>query len=346
MRASAGAALPAVRAGTVLAEMEQQLQAYVAGLEGRDTWLLAVAEGPLWALLFEQAFTARSNELVAARLAEIRAELEPLLARELRAMEDDAGVDGFVLSAAPADGVEQVLLAWKPQGYTADGPASEEVQPWDRQCNRLAGAFLTRLHAALADCARLVASGAGAGGQGSARAALLASSTRACASALASLLGTTAEGLRARLQNITSAELAAQPQQGGRGAMEGAAPRESCVEQALYVAQCASTVRRFLPTLLAVLPASSSSPDAAAAEAAIARELDEAGRVGYGVWVEWTALHVCGRFEAAMHTVAGSAGELKRLWEEVEVQVETESGEVKNEKVCVTLQLHTPRPYP
>ena len=32
--------------------------------------------------------------------------------------------------------------------------------------------------------------------------------------------------------------------------------------------------------------------------------------------------------------MAASGGELKRLWEEVEVQVETESGELKNEKVC------------
>jgi len=31
--------------------------------------------------------------------------------------------------------------------------------------------------------------------------------------------------------------------------------------------------------------------------------------------------------------VAASGGELKRLWEEVEVQVETESGDLKNEKV-------------
>ena len=106
VRVSAGTALHAVRSGAVLAEVEQQLQTYVASLEADTPWCSALWQGSLWSLLFEQAFTSRSSELVAAHLTAIRRELEPLLAQELNAMEVEAKEDGFCAAASAAVGLE------------------------------------------------------------------------------------------------------------------------------------------------------------------------------------------------------------------------------------------------
>jgi hypothetical protein len=327
VRVSAGTALHAVRSGAVLAEVEQQLQTYVASLEADTPWCSALWQGSLWALLFEQAFTSRSSELVAAHLTAIRRELEPLLAQELNAMEVEAKEDGFGAAASAAVGLEEVLRARRPQGYSAESSDVIETRPWDSQCNRLAAEFLTQLHAALADCARLVIPGSA----GDARAALLSSLTLECASALAALLGSTAARQHARLKTVMGAGAFDQQTPDVAGVMEGAAPRESCVEQALYVAQCASTVRRFLPALIATLPAARSDK----AEEVLEHELDEAIHAGFSVWVRWTAFHVCGRFETAVRGLGDVVVNPTRLWEEMQVQVETEGGEVRNERVRV-----------
>jgi len=74
--------------------------------------------------------------------------------------------------------------------------------------------------------------------------------------------------------------------------------------------------------------------------------LGQAANVGHGTWVEWVALHTSRQFEGALYElVSRSKGQLKhdikKFWEEQEVSIETETGDIKTDKVMIPSALMT-----
>ena len=148
----------------------------------------------------------------------------------------------------------------------------------------------------------------------------------------------------------------------GRGGIEEREVVTECT-QSLYIAQCATGVEAHLSSILKLLPARNKSSEQ---EKMAEREQEErtskllsAASLGHGLWIEWIVANACTKFGLALQEVCGGgsdsvgAGEavlqaprskipglpllrdLKRMWEEVEISVETEGGESKTEKVRV-----------
>mmetsp|Transcript_4449 Transcript_4449/g.16234 ORF Transcript_4449/g.16234 Transcript_4449/m.16234 type:complete len:1014 (-) Transcript_4449:354-3395(-) len=375
VRAAVSSALLCISSGSSLASLEAAVQdrANAAIESGEDAicWKM-VTEESLWSMLYRSPFTTRSNQLVAARFSSIQ--VAHFLAEELQAIsEEDMELVGAHSSTADLFQCRRPFLDHPPRGKAER--REDRGRIWENRCNACSARFLTQLHSAVMDCKLLVGHQQDEGAQNASkdssaedeRMHLLLKSSSEAVDAFAELLLTQVKSLKElaepRLEQQRK-EVLRQERSGTMMSLGGSrAARDTRVEQSLYIAQCATGVEAHLSSILKLLPARNKSSEQ---EKMAEREQEErtskllsAASLGHGLWIEWIVANACTKFGLALQEVCGGdldsvgAGDavlqaprskipglpllrdLKRMWEEVEISVETEGGETKTEKVAV-----------
>lgn len=339
VNAAATAALHSVHGGKDLAALEQALRTSAAQALAQDKseegessvdvaragaimllWGKVADRGDLFETLFASAFLKRSKEVVAARFMAIHNVIGPLLTTQLQDVTEKShgSKDGWYPGGAGLGRNEKVaVLFQKSQLVDKDTrDAHTPVLPWDTQCTHTAHEFLRIFHAAVLDCQQLVGHQDGLaglqGGDADERASLLLRSARDAIKQLASVL----------VHEVTLLEKV------GTGAALGS----PCVEQALYLAQTSSAVEVHVASILALLPEKAAVQGAANAEIS---QLAAAAKRGYGIWTDALVANARAKLGVSLRALKQGGDDIKRTWEEVEVTVETESGENKSEKLAV-----------
>ena len=330
VQAATAAALHRVRAGKALAALELALRACteqalgrggegsrggsgVAGGEGGGESARLwgkVSEPSPWSVLFASAFLKRSKEVLAARFSAIQGGVGPLLSRELHAILDDA----TFVSHVPGDGHAALQGFFAASGGLEQGEGSGHVrvqdasQPWVKQSTPSAHGFLGALQAAVMDCQQLVAESPGAGqGGGGGRGGGGGQGVGDGADDRADLLGRSAREAVEQFSALLLKELEA--------VEEGAADQAQVrVDQALYLAQTASSVEAHVPCILELLPATAGGSPAAAASGPLLATVSERG---YGFWARALVERGAEQLAASLRAVRLAGSHVKRAWEEV-----------------------------
>ncbi|EKX51116.1 component of oligomeric golgi complex 1 [Guillardia theta CCMP2712] len=363
VRAAVSSALLCISSGSSLASLEAAVQdrANAAIESGEDAicWKM-VTEESLWSMLYRSPFTTRSNQLVAARFSSIQ--VAHFLAEELQAIsEEDMELVGAHSSTADLFQCRRPFLDHPPRGKAER--REDRGRIWENRCNACSARFLTQLHSAVMDCKLLVGHQQDEGAQNASKDSSAEDERMHLLLKSSSEVKSLKELAEPRLEQQRK-EVLRQERSGTMMSLGGSrAARDTRVEQSLYIAQCATGVEAHLSSILKLLPARNKSSEQ---EKMAEREQEErtskllsAASLGHGLWIEWIVANACTKFGLALQEVCGGdldsvgAGDavlqaprskipglpllrdLKRMWEEVEISVETEGGETKTEKVAV-----------
>mmetsp|Transcript_11011 Transcript_11011/g.26985 ORF Transcript_11011/g.26985 Transcript_11011/m.26985 type:complete len:924 (+) Transcript_11011:137-2908(+) len=319
VRASSRAGLQAIPSGQELAAIESSLMGKSdQDLVPEGAWGQVASTSP-WMLLFAEAFGARVEQVVLARFGDMQ--VVPLIESSIEALVQPGSEAAFALKSA-----DSFFAARTPMGLV-DGKVASH--PWDTLSNNSGAQFLSQLHAAVSDCHGLIlsASQTKLGGKASVREERLLLLQESCKKAVAGL----ASFLQAKCQALK--------------AKVGREGHGLAVAQAMYLSQCAVTVRKHLQHLLEMLsPVSAKGGGKEAASEKLVQELTEildgVRDAGHGMWVDWVALNGKKELLEGLKALEAegfwqSGDELIRRWEEVDVSMESESGEVRSDRLPV-----------